>query len=131
MGLTLYMVLLNMPKTQGPDHSVPRPRLRTVLQSSALRNEVMSRSRTKRMLAAHLPKAMDCASSVFPSYNTCAGMSGPTQGTPTGCVCVEGGKENQHKHLLVLPAGWAMRNKVLFSDPGVSRVLPHPGPVAG
>lgn len=100
MGLTLYMVLLDMPKTPGPDHSGPRPRLRTVLQRSALRNEVVSRPRTKRMLAAHLPNAMDCASSEFPSCNTCAGMSGPTQGTPTGCVCVEGGKENQYKPLL-------------------------------
>lgn len=130
MGLTLYTVLLDMPKTQGPDHSVPRPHLRTVLQRSALRNEVMSRSRTKRMLAAHLPKAMDCPSSVFPSYNTCAGMSGPTQGTPTG-LCVCGGGQGEPIQASARAACWAMRNKVLFSDPGVSCVLPHPGTIAG
>lgn len=77
------MVLLGMLKTHNPDHSLSSPLFRTVLQKAALKNEVMSHSRTKSRLAYHLPKTMDSPSSIFHSYNTYAGIYlGPFMSLP-------------------------------------------------
>ena len=54
-SLALQPVLLGVPRTQGPDHPLPRPFHRVVLQRATLRDAIMSPSGTKGSLAHCLP----------------------------------------------------------------------------